>query len=28
VRLVTAAIWFGVAVSAVFARRILDGAPR
>jgi hypothetical protein len=28
VRLVTAAIWFGVAVSAVVARRILDAAPR
>jgi len=28
VRFVTAAIWVGVAVSAVFARRILDAAPR
>jgi hypothetical protein len=28
VRVVTAAVWFGVAVSAVLARRILDAAPR
>jgi hypothetical protein len=27
-RFVTAAIWVGVALSAVFARRIVDAAPR